>query len=227
MRARSTASAARTGRTPAFASLDLVCCRADDRHLAVLVHALPKGAVTLPWTTLGEGVAFDAAAARLARERLGCAPSWIAALGVAGEGQAHPSGAPLSVTFVAVVPTDTAAPDGMQWVPVSDLPVLPPRQRAMVPAAVAALRDRMDLVPIAFRMLPSAFTLTELQRTYELLLGRRLHKASFRRALQAAYLVEPTDAWRSEGRGRPAQLFRYSPRKRRLSRRPVRFELLG
>ena len=65
---------------------------------------------------------------------------------------------------------------------------------------------------------------------YEILLGRRLHKASFRRALQAAYLVEPTDEWRSEGRGRPAQLFTFAPRKRRASqgsRRAVRFDLLA
>ena len=62
---------------------------------------------------------------------------------------------------------------------------------------------------------------------YELLLGRRLHKASFRRALQAAWLVEPTDEWRSEGRGRPAQLFRYAPRRRRNQRRGVRFDLLS
>ena len=39
----------------------------------------------------------------------------------------------------------------------------------------------------------------------------------------AAWLVEPTDEWRSEGRGRPAQLFRYAPKKRRGGRRGVRF----
>jgi hypothetical protein len=76
-------------------------------------------------------------------------------------------------------------------------------------------------------LLPTTFTLTELQAMYELLLGRRLHKASFRRALQGAWLVEPTEEWRSEGRGRPAQLFRYAPRRRRSARRGVRFELLG
>ena len=60
-----------------------------------------------------------------------------------------------------------------------------------------------------------------------MLLGRRLHKASFRRALHAAALVEPTDEWRSEGRGRPAQLFRFAPRKRRKVKRGVQFNLLG
>jgi len=88
---------------------------------------------------------------------------------------------------------------------------------------LASLRARLDQAPIAFHLLPLTFTLTQLQEIYELLLGRRLHKASFRRSLHAAWLVEPTDEWRSEGRGRPAQLFRYAPKKRRGGRRGVRF----
>ena len=131
------------------------------------------------------------------------------------------------MSYVAVVPIGTAAPEGMRWAALTALPPFPARQATMVAAAITALRDRMDLEPIAFRMLPPEFTLSELQEVYELLLGRRLHKASFRRALQGAYLVEPTDTWRSEGRGRPAQIFRYAPRKRRAVRRSVRFERLG
>jgi hypothetical protein len=102
-----------------------------------------------------------------------------------------------------------------------------PRHRAIIDAALAQLRERMDRAPVAFRLLGATFTLSELQAVYELLLGRRLHKASFRRALQAAFLVEPTDEWQSEGRGRPAQLFRYAPHRRRGGRGGVRFELLG
>jgi hypothetical protein len=105
--------------------------------------------------------------------------------------------------------------------------VIAPRQRATVDAAVEGLRRRIDQAPMAFRLLPPAFTLSDLQGIYELVLGRRLHKASFRRALQAAMLVEPTDEWRSEGRGRPAQLFRYAPRRRRGGQRGVRFDLIG
>ncbi len=228
MRERPRPPAARPSRAPAAASLDLVCCAAAGRHLAVLVRTADRGgAVTLPWAVLDPTAATEAAAARLARETVGRAPAWIAQVGASGEGRRHPSGAPLSVCFVAVLPAGTPAPDGMSWTAASDLTGLGPRQQAMVTAGVAALRDRMDIAPIAFRMLPAEFTLSELQQVYELLLGRRLHKASFRRALQGAYLVEPTDSWRSEGRGRPAQLFRYAPRKRRGVRRSVRFELLG
>lgn len=228
MRDRSAAPVARAGRAPASASLDLVCCCAAGRQLAVLVLVPTRGVVAaLPWTVVAPSVALDATATRFARERIGRAPGWLAQVGASSEGRMHPSGASLSVSYVAVVATGTPAPEGTGWVPVSEIPTLSARQAGMVPAAVAALRDRMDLAPIAFRMLPAEFTLSELQQIYELLLGRRLHKASFRRALQAAYLVEPTESWRSEGRGRPAQLFRYAPRRKRGLRRSVRFELLG
>ena len=116
---------------------------------------------------------------------------------------------------------------GATWTSVSDLPPLPARQREEIDSALAAIRARVDQQPIAFRLLPAAFTLTDLQSVYELLLGRRLHKASFRRSLHASALVEATDEWRGEGRGRPAQLFRYAPPRRRRQRRGVRFDLLG
>jgi 8-oxo-dGTP diphosphatase len=121
----------------------------------------------------------------------------------------------------------TVASENFEWFLLSELPPLAERQSQMLQESVAAVRDRLDLYPVAFKLLPATFTLSELQHMYELLLGRRLHKASFRRALTAAALVEPTDEWRSEGRGRPAQLYRFGPRKRRRGRRGVRFDLLG
>jgi 8-oxo-dGTP diphosphatase len=132
----------------------------------------------------------------------------------------------LTVPFVGVVGPSAAARDGAVWHPLDALPVLAPRHRTIAESALDTLRLHMDLAPVAFRLLAPMFTLAELQQVYELLLGRRLHKASFRRALQSAYLVAPTDEWRSEGRGRPAQLFRYAPSKRRGAHRSVRFDLL-
>lgn len=223
MRGRSTSSS-RAGRPSA--ALDLACCAAVGGRLAVLTEPSRTGG-TLPWCPLDTARALDAGALQWARALIGRAPSWMVQVGAFSTGGRHPSGAALNVVYVAVVPAGTPAPDGLAWTPVSEPAPLPPRRQWILDAAVAALRDRMDLAPIAFRMLPASFTLSELQEIYELLLGRRLHKASFRRALQAAFLVEPTDAWRSEGRGRPAQLYRYAPRKRRGVRRSVRFELLG
>ena len=183
----------------------------------------------LPWDVPRDDEPLDDSASRVAREAADAEPSWLEQIGAFGDGKRHPAESDISVAFVGVVPQGSPPPVGgdVAWFPLAELPALAPRQRAIVDAAVERLRSRIDYAPIAFRLLPATFTLSELQQTYELLLGRRLHKASFRRALHAAWLVEPTDEWRSEGRGRPAQLFRYAPRRRRTGRRGVRFDILG
>jgi 8-oxo-dGTP diphosphatase len=216
-------------------SVDVAVLTTQGRELAVLLREAERRKERqarerwfLPWGTPKDDEALDGAAQRIARRTGGQAPAWIEQVGAFGADKRHPSDAALSVAYAALVPAGTEPPAGEgQWFSLDELPAVPPRQRLMIDAAVGAVRQRLDQAPVAFRLLPPVFTLSELQETYELLLGRRLHKASFRRALQAAYLVEPTDEWRSEGRGRPAQLFRYAPKRRRGGRRGLRFEMLG
>jgi 8-oxo-dGTP diphosphatase len=210
-------------------SVDVVLVTAMRNELAVL---LPRSASdrerwSLPWRFAQSGEALESVAAKSADDALGEAPSWMEQIGAFGDGRRHPSDTEVSVAFVGLVPHETASPHaGFAWFPIGDLPPLSPRQRTIVDAASRVMQSRLDQAPIAFRLLPGTFTLSELQQMYELLLGKRLHKASFRRALQAAWLVEPTDEWRSEGRGRPAQLFRYLPKKKRRLHRGVRFDFL-
>jgi 8-oxo-dGTP diphosphatase len=210
-------------------SVDVVLLTAMGNELAVLFarNSTERERWSLPWRIPQAGETLDAAAAHVAQEALGESPIWMEQTGAFGDGKRHPSDADVSVAYVALVPHETASPRaGYTWFPVGDLPPLSPRQRAMVEAATRIIQSRLDQAPIAFRLLPATFTLSELQQMYELLLSKRLHKASFRRALQASWLVEPTDEWRSEGRGRPAQLFRYAPKKRRRPHRGVRFDFL-
>lgn len=223
-RTTSTPSAARRGAP----SIDVVILTPHGRKLMVLLERAPaksRERWQLPWRPLRPDETIDDEAARLARKTLGAAPALVEQAAAFGDRRRHPSGAELSVAFLALVDEETSAGvDGeASWHAVDALPPLPPRQRAMLEGVRASLRARLDQTPIAFHLLPPTFTLTQLQEIYELLLGRRLHKASFRRSLHAAWLVEATEEWRSEGRGRPAQLFRYAPKKRRGSRRGVRF----
>lgn len=200
-----------------------------DGELAVLLERESGSRWVIPWEAPRGDERLDDVAQRVVRESSGSAPSWLAQIGAFADGR-HPSDLDLSVGYVALVPMgagDESPSDEAEWRPVSEVAGLGERQAAILQGALATVRDRLDLQPIAFRLLPVSFTLSELQQMYELLLGRRLHKASFRRALQAAFLVEPTDEWRSEGRGRPAQLYRYAPKRRRRGRRGVRFDLLG
>ena len=224
---------ARTASTPAASrrgapSIDVVILTPHGRRLMVLLVRAPaksRERWQLPWRPLRPDETIDDEAARLAKKTLGTAPALVEQAAAFGDRRRHPSGAELSVAFLALIDEETSAgvEGDASWHAVDDLPPLPPRQRAMLEGVQASLRARLDQTPIAFHLLPRTFTLTQLQEIYELLLGRRLHKASFRRSLHAAWLVEPTDEWRSEGRGRPAQLFRYAPKKRRGGRRGVRF----
>lgn len=200
----------------------------DDQLALLLTRPDDQSDWTLPWEAPTDGHSLDNTAAAIVTRVTGTSPAWIEQVGAFGDSMPHPSDSDISVGFVAIVPLGTPEPKGdrFAWFKLDAAPSLGERQQTIVRDAVAAVRDRMDLSPVAFRLLPPAFTLSELQQMYELLLGKRLHKASFRRALQAAWLVEPTDEWRSEGRGRPAQLYRYAPKKRRKGRRGVRFDLL-
>lgn len=212
------------------AAIDVVLLTPRDGTLAVLLlrasDPRARDRWSLPWDAPRQEEPPDQAAMRVARGVLGGPPAALEQVAAFGDGRRHPGDAQLSVSFVGLVPLVAAAnvTESAVWVDIDQLPVMPPRHRAMVDAAVGTLRRRIDQSPLAFRLLPPTFTLSELQSIYELLLGRPLHKASFRRALQAAFLVEPTDEWHSEGRGRPAQLYRYAPRRRRGLRRSVRFD---
>ena len=210
-------------------AVDVVVLSPRAEALAVLLVRAPAGARerwTLPWDAPQQDEGLENAAARIAEAVLGTAPAYFEQVGAFADGKRHPGDADVSIGIVALVPAraDAPAPE-TEWFPLDALPTLAPRHRAVVERAASVARQRVDQSPLAFRLLPATFTLSDLQSVYELLLGRRLHKASFRRALQASYLVEPTDEWRSEGRGRPAQLFRFAPKKRRGARRGVRFDL--
>jgi 8-oxo-dGTP diphosphatase len=228
------------GAAPAPYAVDVVLLSPLGARLAVLLEPLLDEGTgertwALPWGTRDPAdPTIEACAHRIATAALAggevSAPTWLAQAAAFDDADAHPGEIDLSVTVVGTVPAAVAnrapAPHGETAAWFTDVPPLPARHRAALRAGIATIRRYVDSAPVAFRLLPPAFTLSALQQVYEILLGHRLHKASFRRALQAAALVEATDEWRREGRGRPAQLFRYAPRRRRPTRRAVRFELL-
>ena len=214
---------ASSSRPAAVISIDVVLLAYRDRKLYVHTEPLKSSRrLSLPWVIPSRGESLDAGAARVATSALGFKPDWMGQVGAFSDSSAHPGGSSVSVCYAGVVPWRESG----SWRDSQALSLFGERQRRMVTATLATIRARLEQAPIAFSFLERDFTLSELQQTYETILRRRLHKASFRRALQAAFLVAPTGEWRTERRGRPAQLFRYAPRKRRHVRRGVRLDLL-
>jgi 8-oxo-dGTP diphosphatase len=74
--------------------------------------------------------------------------------------------------------------------------------------AIQRLRYKVEYTAVAFQLLPATFTLTELQKAYEHILGEGLDKRNFRRKVLAAGVLEITPHIRS-GDHRPARLYRF------------------
>ena len=80
---------------------------------------------------------------------------------------------------------------------------------ALLARAIGELRRAVKHRPVVFELMPDAFTLFELQRTVEAILGPHLHKQNFRRLVESGGLVEPTGEHRLRTGGRPARLYRF------------------
>jgi hypothetical protein len=91
--------------------------------------------------------------------------------------------------------------------------------RRILATAIGRVRAKIKYRPVIFELMPDDFTLFELQRTVEAILGPHLHKQNFRRLVEGAGLVEPTGDVKMRTGGRPAKLYRF--RREVLLERPA------
>lgn len=81
--------------------------------------------------------------------------------------------------------------------------------RRVLATAMSRLRSKLKYRPVIFELLPESFTLFELQKIAEAILGHHVHKQNFRRLVENAGLVESTGDVSTQTGGRPAKLFRF------------------
>ena len=91
--------------------------------------------------------------------------------------------------------------------------------RRIMASGLGRLRAKIKYRPVLFELMAHEFTLFELQRTVEAILGSRLHKQNFRRLVESGGLVDATQDIRTHTGGRPAKLFRF--RREVLMERPA------
>jgi hypothetical protein len=81
--------------------------------------------------------------------------------------------------------------------------------RRILATAISRLRGKLKYRPVIFELMPESFTLFDLQRVVEAILGSYLHKQNFRRLVENAGLVEPAGGDAARTGGRPARVFRF------------------
>ncbi len=174
--------------------------------------ALPGGAIRAE-----EDVDLDAAARRLLSEQTGLATPYLEQLQTFGDAARDPRGWSVSIAYFALISADEARPGervdraDAAWVPVAGNGVAVPvafDHARILRSALGRLRGKVEYSTLPVHLLPSAFTLTELQSVYERILGRRLDKSAFRKRVAEADFVEPIPGKLRRASNRPAQLYR-------------------
>ena len=157
---------------------------------------------------------LEAAARRVLRAKVDVDVPHVAEVRTfSGRGR-DPRGWTVGVLFQALLPRDRieavvrSKVEEVAWVDPERTPPLAFDHAAQLDAALAALRDKVERHALPLHLLGERFTLTELQRTCEAILGRALEKSAFRRRLRGSPdLVEVADEF-VRGAQRPAQVWR-------------------
>lgn len=126
-----------------------------------------------------------------------------------------PRGHAVSVTYMALAKdlhpeinnSDTA--QNPTFFPVTDLPDLAYDHKEIIAYAHKRLQAKVSYTNAVFALLPTEFTLTELQTAYEAILDHELDKRNFRKKYLSLGLIEATERMRQEGAHRPARLYRF------------------
>lgn len=186
----------------------LLVKRAQEPHLGR--WALP-GAVLKP----GSDSDLEAAARRALRDKVSVEIPHLAQAGTFSGANRDPRGWSIGVLFLALLPRDQvhavvrSKVEDVKWADADHTgSALAFDHGRQLDHAIQALREKVDRHALPLHLLPERFTLTELQRSCEAILGRPLDKGVFRRRLRTSQdIVEIPDAF-VRGAQRPAQLYR-------------------
>lgn len=211
-------------RYPAVAVDMVIFTVGEDDLLVLLIQRRGEpfaGHWAIPGGFVDPGESLDDAAARELREETGVGEVFLEQLYTFGEPGRDPRGRVISVAYYALLrqaPAISAADDAAdaRWFPLRALPPLAFDHAAILDYALARVRNKVEYTNIVYSLLPDTFTLTELQRVYEIILGRTLDKRNFRKKINSLDLVEPTGEERRDGAHRPAKLYRFRSREPRI-----------
>ena len=116
--------------------------------------------------------------------------------------------------------------DNVSWVDVNKLPDLAFDHNNIVKESLVALRERVRLQPIGFKLLPKEFTLGQMQHLYETILEEKFDKANFRKKIISMGLLKETGKRQKDVSHRPAKLYSFEKDKyESLLKKGFTFEL--
>jgi 8-oxo-dGTP diphosphatase len=207
--------------TPKVA-VDVIIFTVRDERLQVLSVQLKPPLYTEKWAFPGglvpSGESTEAAATRCLFETTGVKDVYLEQLYTFSNPSRDPHGHVVSVAYFALVNRtriNLRVPGkciNIGWFPVDAPPPLAYDHAEMLEYALQRLRWKLEYTNIVYSLLPRDFTLTELQRVYEIILGRPLDKRNFRKKMLSLGMLQVTPRVVKIGAHRPARLYRFRRR---------------
>lgn len=189
----------------------------QEEHLSVLLierAADPhRGEWALPGGLLLAGESLDGAATRKLADETGVSDVYLEQL-YTFDGDQHSDAI---VSYFALVDLErTRLRTRLEWRPdwheVRALEPLAFGNERILAYAEERLRNKLEYTNVVYSLLPETFTLTEMQRVYEAILGEELDKRNFRRRVVGLNIVRETGTTTKKGAHRPAMLFEFTSR---------------
>lgn len=188
---------------------------ADDlRVLLVKRESSPfAGMWALPGTFVRLDESLADTAVRALTNKTGVRDVYIEQLYTFGQPDRDPRTRVITVAYFALIPYDSVVQqteeETTEWFSLTQLSDLAFDHAEILAYALTRLRYKLEYTAVGFQLLPDVFTLSELQKAYEIILDEKLDKRNFRRKILTADILEETGEKKKESEGRPAKLYRY------------------
>ena len=155
-----------------------------------------KGGWAFPGGFVQMDEGLEIAAARELKEETGLEGMYLEQLYTFGEPERDPRGRTVTVAYYALVhagrysglKADTDASDA-RWFPEAELPPLAFDHGGILQKARERLEGKLRYQPLGFELLPTKFTLSQLQSLYECILRKQLDRRNFRKKLMTMDLL--------------------------------------
>jgi len=201
-------------------AVDIVLFTIQDGVLKVLLvkrrQSPYASAWALPGGMVGPDETIDSAALRELQEKTNISMVYLEQLYTFDESNRDPRGRVITVAYYALVNWQQFQLKAHQraaeasWFPVKRLPTLAFDHRQIIDYALERLRNKINYTTVGFQFLSKQFTLTQLQRAYEVILEQRLDKRNFRRKMLQLGILKATKQFHTNGRARPARLYTFT-----------------
>ena len=202
-------------------AVDAVVFSCQENAVNVLLIRRKKepfsGKCALPGGFVEENETAEDAVLRELQEETGVKNIFLKQLKAYTNPKRDPRGRVISIAYVALISADQdliAASDALsaEWISIAHLPMLAFDHKSILADALTNLRMEIQTTNIASQILPKKFTLSELQRLYEIVLGKEMDKRNFRKKIYQLHILKECAETKMEGAHRPAQLYQFTAR---------------